>query len=327
MNQTINTLEQLQLLSDYQIVEVSGEDSLKLLQGQLTCDIQKVTESQAQLGGYCNIKGRLLSIFYALKYNQSYWLIMPKSVSTHFIETLSKYAVFFQAEIGIKADCALVAQLSTGSQDFLGQTLKSKTTNEQAGVEYCIKLISENHCQLAIKSAGVTAQTNLNIFVGSDADSQAKDWISERLQSESCEASSNHLLNLIQLAYKIPMVFESSIEKFLPHSIGLPEVKGVDFEKGCYIGQEIVARMHYRATLKNHVHLASLVVSESVEKTLSATELSPFSAVYNNDDKKVGEIIFSVQDQNCYYILLSLADSALESKLYTSNKIPLNQDI
>lgn len=316
MSQVTTQPKQLQYLNDYQIVEISGEDSLKLLQGQLTCDLQKVTDTQAQLGGYCTIKGRLSAIFYAMKYDKGYWLLMPKSVSAHFVETLSKYAVFFQTRIQIKPDCTLVTE-SSNTNDLINQS----TASELADNPYKTEKVDSNHYQLVIQ--GANSSIALNIFVGDHCETAAKTWITTNTSSPQNETQQSHLFNLAQVAFKIPMVFGASIDQFLPHNIGLPEAKGVDFEKGCYIGQEIVARMHYRGKLKTHAYIARLP-SELLDNHLAKGQLSALSAIYDEANKKVGELISSGFIDRHHYLLISLSDTALEKPLYiTDKKLPL----
>lgn len=86
-------------LSTYGVLMVTGPDSKKLLQGQLTCDMEKVNPTHGLLAAHCNAQGRVLSLFYIHRWDDSYFLIMPRSMVAITLRLLKKYAIFFKTEI------------------------------------------------------------------------------------------------------------------------------------------------------------------------------------------------------------------------------------
>lgn len=267
------------------IIQVSGEDSEKLLQGQLTCDMNHINAEQASLGGLCNVKGRLHSVFYTMKFEQDFLLILPKENLPHILETLSKYAAFFQTE------------LTDASKEFelWGHTQKAPGNNS-TDIEI-----------LSVSNHGEIYDLHLNSLFNASILISRKERASELVKMlAGTTLADKNAWNYIEIQAHIPIFNQTSIEKHLPHSIGLHQVGGISFEKGCYTGQEIVARMHYRGKIKTHAVL-SIIEQE--------TELAELDAVYSQDDKKVGELIRTTTFDGKTYCLLSLKDSALDEEL------------
>ncbi|WP_223669522.1 CAF17-like 4Fe-4S cluster assembly/insertion protein YgfZ [Kangiella shandongensis] len=272
-------------LGNYGIIQVSGEDSLKLLQGQLTCDMNDVNDEQASLGGLCNVKGRLHSVFYVMKFEQHYLMLLPKDTLQHSLDTLSKYAAFFQTE------------LVDASKDYelWGHTQKAQGNN----VTDMEVLSVTNHN--GIYDIHLNSLFNASILIS------RKDRAGELVEMlTGTTLADKNAWDYIELQAHLPIFSSTSIEKHLPANIGLPQVGGVSFDKGCYTGQEIVARMHYRGKLKIHSVLTS---------TDSSVELAELTKVYNSNDKKVGELIRTTVFDGKTYCLISLNDSALEEEL------------
>lgn len=270
-----------QQLANYQLIRVSGPDSHKFLQGQLTCDIDDANGEKAVIGGYCNVQGRLHASFYLLKVENDYLLLLPKEVAQHLLETLAKYAVFFQTELGLDDELTAVAYQHQLDSPHLSQ-------NEHMGSQ-----------QFVLGSLAIILLP--------------QEQLAQSLEDNFAQyqVANSDLLAIEQIELSIPMIQESTIEKFLPHYIGLTQVNGVNFEKGCYTGQEVVARMHYRGTLKTHPHKA---VIESEQLIEAGTE------IFDENDKKVGELVNCTKLENGLTALISLADKAQETSLKVAGK-------
>jgi folate-binding protein YgfZ len=273
-------------LGGFGVIQISGEDSHKLLQGQLTCDMDLVTDEQASLGGFCSVKGRLHSVFYMMKFEQNYLMILPKDNLQHVLETLSKYAAFFQTElIDASKDYELWGhtQKAPGNHSSEQEVL---TVSNLDGI-YDVHLNSLFNASILI-SRKERASELVNMLAGTTlADKNAWDYI--------------------ELQAHIPMFGQAAIEHHLPHNVGLHQVGAVSFTKGCYTGQEIVARMHYRGKLKTHAVLSYIDADVALDE---------LSKVYNEDDKNVGELIRSAIFDGKTYCLISLKEQALESSIF-----------
>lgn len=213
-------------LSGLGLVQISGLDAKKFLQGQLTCDMAAITPEHSAMGAHCNAQGRIISLFYLFEFEKSYYLLLPRSMVDIAIAALKKYAVFYKAELSDASDkliiigCAGIPKDGTSNAAVIQP---SAATNRfmLAGSIETIKAIWDQHAQNA-SIAGMHEWKHLNITDG------------------------------------IPAVYPETSEKFLPHELNLDKLNAISFEKGCYTGQEIIARMHYRGKLKHHMYLTSI---------------------------------------------------------------------
>lgn len=99
----------------------------------------------------------------------------------------------------------------------------------------------------------------------------------------------------------IPAIYPATSGKFLPHELNLHELRAIHFDKGCYTGQEIIARMHYRGKLKNHLYQASVSYSTSIQ---------PGALLYTRANQVSGTVVDACQDAENHYRLLLVTDEA-----------------
>lgn len=268
----------------YSLIRIAGADSAKFLQGQLSCDLDAISDTQASLGGYCNVQGRLFAVFYLLKEQDDFLMLLPSDIAESTLQRLSMFAVFFQAELSICEGYRFFAQASENTENsyLLTQHSQYSSIAIQGADLYLVKP------QVALETIeAVFSEQNL---------------------------SDENFWNYAQIQAGIPMVYQATIEQLLPHYIGLSDesVAGVSFTKGCYTGQEVVARMHYRGTLKTHP--AKAVINAEVV-------LVAGTVVTNAAEKKVGELIDSVVVDGKTHCLISLADKALDDELMVEGNL------
>jgi len=109
---------------------------------------------------------------------------------------------------------------------------------------------------------------------------------------------------------KICWLTSQSQSQFLPHNLDLPELDAVDFKKGCFTGQEVIARMQYKGKLKSHIQ---------VFETKCATEVTPMSSILV-DDKNAAQVICGAKnEENQTAILALVKDRYLDSKIFRLN--------
>jgi folate-binding protein YgfZ len=115
--------------------------------------------------------------------------------------------------------------------------------------------------------------------------------------------------NALMLFYHQPHLQKEGIGKWLPYELGLLALDAIDFEKGCYLGQEIIARMHYRSKRHFEIHLA----------TLSCKETPLYEEVMDANNHLVGAIISAVPlHSSRYLVLLSIKDGIYQEPLFLS---------
>ncbi len=222
-------------LSHLGLLQVTGTGAKQLLQGQLTCDLDEISATQSRLGAHCNPQGRILSLFRLFLYLGDYYLQMPAEVLPHAMAALQKYAVFFKVNL-LDASQAVQRVLFSGSQ------------------------LADITLPLEVDEVLITHQV---LIVKLPSDMPLYEIMGEAtaIQALGLSPTTRDAVNQwksINISAGIPTVYACTIGKFLPHEIQLHEVHGVSFTKGCYTGQEIIARMQYRGQLKKHLYRATI---------------------------------------------------------------------
>ena len=216
-------------LSHLGLIHISGSGAKQFLQGQLTCNLEEVTSTQSRMGAHCNPQGRIISLFRLFFYHNSYYMQMPCKLVPLAIKALQKYAVFFKVTLTDASD--ELKQLG-----YRGNTLIQlpHIVDEQLTTDKCI----------IIKLPGTTPRYQLignPVIPHPMKPGAVNDW------------------KAIDIATKISAIYPETSEKFLPHEIDLPTLNAVSFNKGCYTGQEIIARMQYRGKQKSRLYRARVV--------------------------------------------------------------------
>lgn len=272
-------------LSHEGVLAVRGADASKFLQGQLTCNLNYLSDTQASLGARCTQKGRMQSSFRILLDGDGVLMAMATELMEPQLADLKKYAVFSKSKLtdesaawvrfGLEhADAALIS---------LGLELPADTDS-----------VVRNDGLIAIRVSPERAE----LWIAAD---QA-DAIKGKLSALLAEGNLNQWL-LGQIRAGIGQVMPSTRELFIPQMLNLQAVGGVSFKKGCYTGQEIVARMQYLGKLKRRLYRLTLDASELPEP---GTPL--FSPTHGSS---IGEVVLAATaGQNIELLAVLQAEAA-----------------
>ena len=224
------------------IVRVSGVDNRAFLQGQVTCDVDKITNTKAIRGALCNIKGRVIADFIALQHGGDIILQCGDGMGKTLHATLAKYAIFSKVSITLDASVSTIG-------------LISETEAELAAFRDSINLPGELLIEgdatftenlVGIRVRGVLAREQIWLLDRSLPSEIAKNLIRDQTD-----------WNKQDILCGIAHIYENISEQHTPQVLNYDLSHVVDFKKGCYTGQEVVARMHYRGTPKKRIFLLS----------------------------------------------------------------------
>jgi folate-binding protein YgfZ len=266
-------------LSHTGLIQIAGQDAKKLLQGQLTCNLDEVTVEQSRLGAHCNPQGRVLSFFRMFYFQDAYYLQVSAETVPDAIAALQKYAVFFKVKISDAVQPGRISYQGEALEKYIPNLPQKTDETTQIDDMLVIKLPGENYYEIL----GEAAQLKK---------------ITDALAAETTPDSLN-AWKAIHIAAGIPNLYAATIGKLLPHEINLQSINAVSFDKGCYTGQEIVARMHYRGQLKKRMYRARV-------KTALLPE--PGSDIYA--DTACGIIVDSCRENAEYAQILVIANQA-----------------
>lgn len=226
-------------LSHAGLIAFQGEDTATFLQGQLTNDVRQLALHRAQYSGFCSPKGRLLGNFLMWQHADSTYLQLPSELQPALQKRLSMYILRSK----VKARDAREEWLRVGIaghnaaeavKALTGCALDADMQTAETGQIGIIRLASERY-QLIVPAAdkdGFLAQ------LGQHADIiDAEQW------------------QWLEIRAGIPTIVTATQEQFVPQMVNFDLTSSVNFQKGCYTGQEIVARTQYLGKLKRRMYL------------------------------------------------------------------------
>jgi folate-binding protein YgfZ len=274
-------------LSHEGVLAVRGVDASKFLQGQLTCNLDYLSEAKATLGARCTQKGRMQSSFRILLEGDGVLLAMASELIEAQLLDLKKYAVFSKSKLTDESASWVRFGLSHGDAALasLGLELPQDTDS----------VVRANDL-IAIRVSPARAE----LWVRAD---QADD-IRNHLAAQLPEGSLNDWL-LGQIRAGIGQVFGQTREEFIPQMINLQAVGGVSFKKGCYTGQEIVARMQYLGKLKRRLYRLTLADNDAPEPGIEL-----FSPVHASS---AGNVVLAARTGSGVELLAVLQADAVEN--------------
>jgi hypothetical protein len=224
-------------LSDWGVLRARGDDAKSFLQGQLTNDVQHLDGARARLAGYCSPKGRLLGSFVV-------WQRAPDELllacSAELLPVLLKRLSMFVLRAKCKLDDAsaevpLWGLAGAGALAALGEAAPAAAWERRVAAGGDAIRLPE-----AAPAAGGDAVPRL-LFAGSTP--------------PALPALDEAAWRWLEVRSGVARIVAATVEQFVPQMVNLELVGGVDFKKGCYPGQEVVARSQYRGTLKRRAFL------------------------------------------------------------------------
>ncbi len=279
---TTAMLPQLSALSDHSAYEITGEDATAFLQGQFCNDLAKVSATQAQITGYCTPKGRLLALPTIVGWEGGYRLIVPNSVAEAFIKRLTMFVMRSKVTIKPLEDWAVVGITATpdGNLGKAGSIVGPLPSGDDMAVS------TSEDAQLIRCSDDLSGvQPRARYLRVASIEAQLELWNT----CDDAEKRSANAWRLADVSAGVPSIKEGVVESFVPQMINLQLINGLSFTKGCYPGQEIVARMQYLGKLKRHMRVFSLAISD---QPFSGYEhVTPGAALVSGTDQNAGIVV------------------------------------
>lgn len=231
-------------LSHLGLIRVSGEDARDFLQGQFTNDIREVTPQHSQLSAYCSPKGRMLANFRIFLHQDDYILQMPRDTHAVVLKRLPMFVLIAKAKVTDASDELVSIGLAGDCAEAL---LRKQVENVPAQPG---EVTRQGELTL-IRVPGEPARFQ----VCGTAEGISTLW--QELAKEAQPANRDYW-SLLDIRAGIPTVRQQTVEAFVPQMTNMQQIDGVSFTKGCYTGQEVVARMKYLGKLKRRMYLASV---------------------------------------------------------------------
>ena len=206
-----------------------GAEAQSFLHNQLTCDVAALASGQSTFGSYCTPKGRVLATFLLWRRGDDFFMQLPATLREPIQKQLSKYVLRAKVKVAdVTSDWTLIGVAGKDSTALVQRVASGETM---------IKLPGDRH---EIAAPREKAQVILRALASEAEKVEPGYW------------------DWLDIRAGVPKILPATQEAFVPQMVNLDLIGGVSLTKGCYPGQEIVARMHYRGTLKQRMYLASI---------------------------------------------------------------------
>jgi folate-binding protein YgfZ len=226
-----NAIHGIAPLTHWGVIRAEGEDAAKFLQGQLTQDFVLLGPQQARLAGFCTAKGRLQASFIGFKQSPTdILLVCSRDILAATLKRLSMFVL--RAKV----------KLSDVSENFLLRGLIGDAASA---------LVADQPPWTRVASGAAS----LVVLYPARGQTRAL-WLAPLGEAEPvASAISTELWQWSEVQSGIAMISTPIVEAFVPQMLNYESVGGVNFKKGCYPGQEVVARSQFRGTLKRRAFL------------------------------------------------------------------------
>ena len=234
----------ISLLDDLSMITVTGEDKKSYLHGQVTCDVVSLDKASSTLGAHCDAKGKVWSIFRLFYHQQSYAMIQPKSAIKVELKEIKKYAVFSKVTIEESNDIILGVS---------GEKANSFISN-----------LSQDTCDVRSIEGGTALKVAENRWLVALTEQAAQNLVSE----SQAELTTHEFWKCLDIAAGLPYITAQNQNEYIPQALNLQALAGISFTKGCYTGQEMVARAKYRGINKRAMFIVKGPFKETLPETV-----------------------------------------------------------
>ncbi|NHR08661.1 folate-binding protein YgfZ [Chromobacterium haemolyticum] len=228
----------ISILDKHKIIQVAGEDAEAFLQGQISSDVRELSgESRAQYSSYSTAKGRMLASFLVWRIDGAYYLAVSADLADYVAKRLSMFVLRSKVKVSIADNLTLIGLAGEGALDALAV---ESSLASSAGPREMVQV--EPGLLIGLPGAGWALVV----------DEAGAALVGEKL-TDSAGLISSSVWEWRDIDAGIPWVRLATQEQFVPQMANMELIGGVSFKKGCYPGQEIVARSQYLGKLKRRL--------------------------------------------------------------------------
>lgn len=279
-------------LSHYGLIQFSGDDAPSFLQSQLSCDIREINQQKAQHGSYCTPKGRALASFLLWQQDDNFFMQLPVSLCASIQKRLSLFVLRANVRLNDTSDPLIRIGIAGQNAAALIKEATGLTCSDQP-----LRVIHNENITILVQ-----AQNRIELIAPVENAPTLWEHFTQGAKpvGTSCWDWQN-------IQSGIPVILPETQEQFLPQMINLDAIGGISFKKGCYPGQEIVARTQYLGKLKRRMFFAHIATTEAVK---AGDELYSIDM----ENQSSGNIVNAASSPNGGYdILAVIQQSSVDS--------------
>lgn len=278
-------------LSGFVLLAVSGNDRHSFLHGQFINDLNLIETPAAQLSAWCNPKGQVITNFIIINTGISYLLLFKQGLKEYVQKRLNMFVLRSDVKIeDISESSPLVGLANINDLSALGSDIPTNA-GEVHAIDGLVIIYHPDNSGRYLITGSIEALT-------------------KKIPELNKTLSSSSLWELLDILAGLPWITSTTQEQFLPQMLNLDALKSLNYQKGCYPGQEVIARLHYRGEVKRRLQLIK-----------SDNELIVGGNIFlENLENKVGSIVNSAKHPDGNYYGLGVIElDKLNDKLFSEN--------
>lgn len=284
------------------ILYVGGEDASDFLQNQLSNDINHIDAGRCQLSSCSNSKGRMYGVYRVIQIEGGYLLLMPHSIVSEVMQRLQKFVLRSKVVLADISDSFASFTLTTDIQDIY--------SSENLPTD--IHQVLQTDSLISVRLHAPVGRLRF-LLLSNDATEAQSLW-----QGFAQQLAINETLhwNLMEIESGVPTLYPPTQDAFVLQMCNLDALDGVSFKKGCYPGQEVVARTHYLGKLKRRMFLAEITTDECPQP---GQELTSIGQSKSDGSGKVVDAV-KTGENRCLALLVAVIKKAEAGELVLVNQ-------
>ena len=276
-------------LTSFGCLKISGPNVHSFMQGQVTCDVDSINNNRTSLTAYCNDKGRISASGYLFKEDNDFYFLTPKALIANTKQKFKQYGIFSNINPEITTDMLVLACIGNPRSIKL-----PKTKNE-------ITIVKDG-----IKAVCINEETKQYLFFGKQNNIIA---LQEELAATKDISLSLDLYIWEQanIDAGVIHIYPETLDKLTPHMVNYHNNDAVSFTKGCFLGQEIIARTQHRGRSKRKLYRTQI-------ENNTITKIG--DTIVTDGDEQAGLVVAVSTNKDITNLLVVIADHTVKNKLF-----------
>jgi len=275
------------------LIKVNGVDAESFLQNQLTNDIRNVTENNHQKSAWCSPKGRIIANFHIFKKSDDFYLALSSDLIEHVMKKLRMYVMMSKVVIEDVSDSIIHFSFAGKNAD--------QQIQDMLNIEVATDVEAIQHNSITLLRSTITdlaESSRFDIFI-EDIEQAKTLWTQCHQIATTVSDTGSRYLNIVS---GNPEITAESTEAWIPQMVNYIHINGVDFKKGCYPGQEVVARLNYLGKTKRRMYRLQIdtdqlpEIGAAIKSANDAEAGKILNAVINADNKVDALAVLKIAD-------------------------------
>mgnify|MGYP000026457744 CR=1 FL=1 len=283
----------ISLLDNLGLITMVGDDKKSYLQGQVTCDVVSLEKTQSTLGAHCDAKGKVWSVFRLFHHQDGYAMVQPKSAIDVELNEIKKYAIF--SKVTIESPSQIILGVAGSDADDFISALSQEHGNQESS-------------DVRVLHGGTAVNVATNRWLLILDEESAQSLVESSSEGSDAVLTTHQLWDRFDIEAGLPFVSAAAQNEHIPQALNLQALGGISFTKGCYTGQETVARAKYRGINKRAMCIVQGPTSSELPEGIIELERS-----VGENWRSVGALLTHYQFSNNHAIGLIVLPNNLDA--------------